>query len=907
MKIDKITGWILGLLIAIPSMVCATHNRAGEITYEQIGELTVRAIVTTYTKTSSAAADRDSVDVYWGDGSFSTVLRSNGFGVATANDIKINTYTAEHTYPGRGTYTISMTDPNRVGNILNVNWPNSINVPFYIETTFTLLNGQFQGYNNSVRLLEAPIDFACAGRKFIHNPSAYDSDDDSLVYSLVVPFQAVDMEVPGYIFPNQVSSGVNNNISLDTKTGSFIWDAPQTQGEYNIAIKIDEYRGGQLISSMIRDMQIFVRFCENNPPVVAVEESICVVAGEVLEIPISVDDPDSMQLVQMTVSGGPFELTDGSASIEIAEGYNEPKLNGIFRWITNCNHISQNPYQLVFRGVDNFEDTTGLADIKTLTIKVVGPPPLDVQAESLSDKIKVSWELPYDCEFAREDFFIGFSVWRREGSNQFEIDTCTPGLENKDYEQIIFLTNDNADGRYFGIDTDVERGKTYCYRVLGEFARATTSGNPYNRVQSLPSEEVCTQLSRDLPLLTEVSVVETDSNSGKISISWVKPLAADLDTIKNPGPYRYQLLRSNNGISGAYSPIVEANFIAQNFNSVVDTSYMDTNLNTDNQPYAYRIDFSTSVSPISESILPASSVFLNIDPNDQENNLNWTYDVPWEQLEFRIFEQSDGATNFTLLGSTNNDSFTHKNLINGQNHCYYIEAIGSYGIEKIKDPLVNLSQIRCASPEDNKPPCTGRLSISSICDSESQAREDDVFNVLSWTNPLNDCPEARDLAGYRIYFAQEDSIFQMIQEIKDATLLSFEHKPDIGISGCYYVTAIDDKGNESISSDTICIENCPLYELPNTFTPNLDGHNDLYRPRINRFVQQVEFVVVNRWGQTVFETSDPELNWDGTNQNGSELAEGTYYYSCKILEKINDGNPQTIENLSGYIHLIRSN
>ena len=49
------------------SFVYATHNRAGEITYEQIGDLTIRVTITTYTKTSSFSADRDSLEIFWGD------------------------------------------------------------------------------------------------------------------------------------------------------------------------------------------------------------------------------------------------------------------------------------------------------------------------------------------------------------------------------------------------------------------------------------------------------------------------------------------------------------------------------------------------------------------------------------------------------------------------------------------------------------------------------------------------------------------------------------------------------------------------------------------------------------------------------------------------------------------------
>jgi hypothetical protein len=176
--------YFLGLFL-VPCLVqflYGTHNRAGEITYEQIGDLTIRVTITTYTKTSSVPADRDTLELFWGDGSSTMVGRSNGNGDPQPNDIKINYYIAEHTYPGRATYTLSMMDPNRVAGISNVNPPNSDGVPFYIETTFTFLNPQFQGYNSSPVLLQPPLDFACVNKRYIHNPNAYDPDGDSLSY-----------------------------------------------------------------------------------------------------------------------------------------------------------------------------------------------------------------------------------------------------------------------------------------------------------------------------------------------------------------------------------------------------------------------------------------------------------------------------------------------------------------------------------------------------------------------------------------------------------------------------------------------------------------------------------------------------------------------------------------------------
>ena len=208
------------IFLVCGSSAWATHNRAGEIILKQVGDLTLRATIVTYTKTSSFSVDRDSLEIKWGDGSRQMIARANGNGEILPNDVKRNYYIAEHTYPGRATYTISMTDPNRNGGILNVNPPSSENVVFYIETNFTFLNPQFSGYNNSSILLQPPVDIACVGQKFIHNPNAFDPDGDSLAYALVVPMQEMGLPVPNYSFPDQILSGPNNKITIGNMTFS---------------------------------------------------------------------------------------------------------------------------------------------------------------------------------------------------------------------------------------------------------------------------------------------------------------------------------------------------------------------------------------------------------------------------------------------------------------------------------------------------------------------------------------------------------------------------------------------------------------------------------------------------------------------------------------------------------------
>ncbi len=861
--------------------------------------------VTTYTKTSSISADRDSIEIFWGDATSQIVKRTNGNGQQLPNDVKVNKYVAEHTYPGRATYTMGFADPNRVANILNVNYPNSVDVEFFLSTTFTLLDPQFQGTNSSAILLQPPVDIACVNKQYIHNPNAYDPDGDSLSYELVIPRMSAMEEVPGYLFPDEVSPGGTNNVYLNPTTGNFVWNTPKQQGEYNIAIKINEWRNGILLNSIIRDMQILVLDCNNRPPVIEVENEICVVAGEEINLELKINDPDDNQLVLLTALGGPFEVENDKARLENNPGQAAAPFTSNFVWQTTCNHISDQYYQVVFRAIDNFfGDTTGLATLRTIRIKVVGSPPQNLTAETENNGIRLFWEKPYDCEITNDEYFQGFSVWRKTGSTSMQLDTCNPGMKGSPYTKVIFLTNDIIGDSYTSIDNSVEKGITYCYRVIAEFAKLSATGNPYNRVESLRSNEVCLQLIRDLPIITKVSIDKTENN-GSVHIRWSKPFANDLDTITNPPPYKYELFRSiDDGLS--YNIVQDFTITTPHYSTQIDTNYIDLGLNTINVQPQYYIKFHSNQAHFGNSA-EVSSTFLEISSSDLMQTLNWSSFVPWSKTYYNIHLYNQVTSSFDFLSTTNVPSFTHNNLDNGVEYCYKIEAFGSYSIPNIEDPLINYSQEVCSVPMDNIPPCPPVLKVTNICDSNSEINSvEDLINTLTFTQPNVACIETNDVLGYYIYFSiLLGDTLTIIDSILEATTNVYLHNPNIGISGCYAISAFDSNYNESARSNVVCVDNCPEYKLPNTFTPNNDGSNELFVPIINRFIASIDFVVYNEWGNQVFSTKNSKIEWDGVSYNGKPLAEGTYYYKCKVFEQRVIGIVEAKEILKGYIHIIK--
>ncbi len=87
--------------------------------------------------------------------------------------------------------------------------------------------------------------------------------------------------------------------------------------------------------------------------------------------------------------------------------------------------------------------------------------------------------------------------------------------------------------------------------------------------------------------------------------------------------------------------------------------------------------------------------------------------------------------------------------------------------------------------------------------------------------------------------------------------------------------------------------------MPTAFTPNGDGHNDVFAPLTGRFSSNYEFQIWNRWGQQVFRSNDNLAGWDGK-YNGADSQTGVYAYMITYKNKSNESKV-----LKGNVTLIR--
>lgn len=93
-----------------------------------------------------------------------------------------------------------------------------------------------------------------------------------------------------------------------------------------------------------------------------------------------------------------------------------------------------------------------------------------------------------------------------------------------------------------------------------------------------------------------------------------------------------------------------------------------------------------------------------------------------------------------------------------------------------------------------------------------------------------------------------------------------------------------------------------ILEMPNAFSPNGDGINDVYKAK-DGYQSIVEFhaYIFNRWGQKLYEWTDPSGGWDGK-YNGKDVAEGVYFVLVKAkgADGINYNIKRDVNLLRGY-------
>ncbi len=104
--------------------------------------------------------------------------------------------------------------------------------------------------------------------------------------------------------------------------------------------------------------------------------------------------------------------------------------------------------------------------------------------------------------------------------------------------------------------------------------------------------------------------------------------------------------------------------------------------------------------------------------------------------------------------------------------------------------------------------------------------------------------------------------------------------------GTYYITLVtsNNYGCKDTAVEKLIIDPKFNFYIPNAFTPNADGDNDIFTA-VGEEIEDFQMQIFDRWGELIYETSNLQSGWDGTAKGGSDISmEGVYVYNIKLKD-----------------------
>ncbi len=265
------------LLFALTSITArATHMSGGEIYWDCLGNNQYRITLVVYRDCAGINVDpsydlditspcaNHTLNVSTPGGTELSQLCDLELPNSTCNGgslpgIQQYIYTGVITLPPCDFWTISWTNIWRNNAIVNLQNPGS--QPMYIEAT---LNNTINACDDSPTFTNLAIPYVCLGYPITYSYGTVDPEGDSLSYSLITARTAGNAPIP-YVAPFSPGQPITG-LTLDPVTGQLNFTC-SLSGNWVVVVQVSEWdANGNLIGTIMRDMQFVVYPCSNVPP-----------------------------------------------------------------------------------------------------------------------------------------------------------------------------------------------------------------------------------------------------------------------------------------------------------------------------------------------------------------------------------------------------------------------------------------------------------------------------------------------------------------------------------------------------------------------------------------------------------------------------------------------------------------
>lgn len=319
----------------------ATHMSGGEIYWECIGPNQYRIIMIIYRDCFGINVDPSyTLQVQSPCGNTTmTVSTPGGVEISQLCDIELPNstcnggslpgiqqyiYTGTITLPPCNFYTISYTNIYRNAAIVNLTNPGAQRT--YIRAT---INTAAAPCNDSPQFTNTAIPYVCLGYPITYSFGAYDPESDSLSYELISAMGIAGAPL-NYVNPHTPAQPIPG-LTLDPATGGVNFTLTQ-QGHWVVVVRVNHWVNGQLVGTVMRDMQFVAYPCDNIPPdpatglVTNLDGDATQTGPRAIEVcgsgsfcfDVSISDPNVSNIltafsnVQQSLPGATFTYTEGN-------------------------------------------------------------------------------------------------------------------------------------------------------------------------------------------------------------------------------------------------------------------------------------------------------------------------------------------------------------------------------------------------------------------------------------------------------------------------------------------------------------------------------------------------------------------------------------------------------------------
>lgn len=245
-------------------------------------------------------------------------------------------------------------------------------------------------------------------------------------------------------------------------------------------------------------------------------------------------------------------------------------------------------------------------------------------------------------------------------------------------------------------------------------------------------------------------------------------------------------------------------------------------------------------------------------------DLHFSIDPATVSDSYRLYRSEASADNYTLVAEMNKSA---------GGSISYSDVLPASGVYNYKLFYLN----HCKAEGVSSRPINNILL---------KGRSQAMVNHLGWNSFSSWAEGTKEVNVYRNSSLGDHELLATLSD--NVTEYSDRISPESQMAGdvCYQVEAVSNPGqfgktNISISN-IFCVNMLGEVFVPNAFTPNDDGLNDIFKPSFSILPGKYSFIIYNRYGSKIFETNDISKGWDGKLPDGSKALEGAYIYYLKM-------------------------